>query len=178
MLSFRVSVGVASGPFCFSLVCLAFVFQSCSGCAGCHAFQFSMSVSVCCFKFFNWLFYSNLGFPVSPQLALLLLLCCPKFANLCLQLLSIVFAKLLTVFSPRPLGHGRPLAPLSVPGARTSLGSTRSRERLVSAPAAEFPKVQRYFHAGLQRGAAVESRERASSEGGNFEWRPVAKVSP
>ena len=34
---------------------------------------------------------------------MLLLLCCPKFANLCLQLLSVVFAKLLTVFSPWPL---------------------------------------------------------------------------
>ena len=66
-------------------------------------------------------FHSNLEIPVSPQLALLLLLCCPKFANLCLQLLSVVFAKLLTVFSPRPLGHGRPLAPLSVPGRKGGL---------------------------------------------------------
>ena len=72
-------------------------------------------------------FYSNLEIPVSPQLALLLLLCCPKFENLCLQLLSVVFAKLLTVFSPWPLGHGRPLAPLSVPGRKG--GSARKKKR-------------------------------------------------
>ena len=82
--------------------------QSCSGSVGCHAFQFSMSVSVCCLICCKGLFYLNLGIPVSPQLTLLLLLCCPRFANLCLQLLSIGFAKLLTVFSPRLLGHGRP----------------------------------------------------------------------
>merc|ERR1711933_401100 len=72
-------------------------------------------------------FYSSLEIPVSPQLVLLLLLCCPKFANLCLQLLSIVFEKLLTVFSPRPLGHGRPLAPLSVPGRKG--GSARKKKK-------------------------------------------------